>query len=123
MCRGGGIPVIRNDAGDLEGLEAVIDKDLAAGLLAQELKADAFLMLTDVEAVYRDWGTSEQRPIRKISPGELAALSFAAGSMGPKVEAASAFASTAGRIAGIGRLEDARAILEGRNGTLVCKDP
>ena len=119
---GGGIPVIRNAKGDLEGIEAVIDKDLAGGLLAQELGADAFLMLTDVEAVYQDWGTPEQRPIRKISPGKLAGMSFAAGSMGPKVEAAGAFASAPGRIAGIGRLEDARAILEGRSGTLVCQD-
>ena len=116
---GGGIPVIRNDDGDLEGVEAVIDKDRAAGLLAGELAADAFLMLTDVDAVYAAWGTPEERPIRYASPGELAGMSFAAGSMGPKVEAACAFASGTERFAGIGRLEDARAILEGRAGTLI----
>lgn len=116
---GGGIPVIRNDEGDLVGIEAVIDKDRAAGLLAKELAADAFLMLTDVEAVYKNWGTPRQAPIQETTPAALSNMSFAAGSMGPKVEAACAFASTAGRIAGIGRLEDARAILEGRGGTIV----
>lgn len=116
---GGGIPVIRSDDGALEGVEAVIDKDRAAALLAEELFADAFLMLTDVEAVFEGWGTPHKRPIRHASPKDLAAMTFAAGSMGPKVEAASAFASVEGRFAGIGRLEDARAILEGRAGTLV----
>lgn len=120
---GGGIPVVRNEAGDLEGVEAVIDKDHAAGLLARELEAEAFLMLTDVEAVYLDWGKPAQRPIRRVSPQELADMNFAAGSMGPKVEAAREFASTPGRTAGIGRLEDARAILEGQSGTLVCEYP
>ena len=120
---GGGIPVVRDAQGQLEGIEAVIDKDLAAGLLARELEADAFLMLTDVEAVYLNWGTPEQQPLRKVSPQQLAGMSFAAGSMGPKVQAARNFASAPGRIAGIGRLEDARAILEGRTGTLVCQDP
>lgn len=117
---GGGIPVIRNDEGDLVGIEAVIDKDRAAGLLAEELSADAFLMLTDVEAVYENWGTPKQAAIQNTTPAGLAGMSFAAGSMGPKVDAACAFVSNAGRIAGIGRLEDARAILEGRRGTTVC---
>lgn len=117
---GGGIPVIRNDEGDLEGVEAVIDKDHAAALLARELNADAFLMLTDVDAVYADWGTPNQRPLQDTTPAELSAMSFAAGSMGPKVEAACTFAlSVPGRLAGIGRLQDARAILEGRAGTRV----
>src|SRR5690606_34596236 len=116
---GGGIPVVRNDEGDLVGIEAVIDKDRAAGLLAEELAADAFLMLTDVEAVYENWGTPKQASIQRATPAALAGMSFAAGSMGPKVEAACTFASIDGRIAGIGRLEDARAILEGRKGTIV----
>ncbi|MFD2250754.1 carbamate kinase [Pseudochelatococcus lubricantis] len=118
---GGGIPVIRNQDGELEGIEAVIDKDRAAGLLAGQLDADAFLMLTDVEAVYEGWGTPGQRAIREATPAMLSALSFQAGSMGPKVEAACAFAATGGRVAGIGRLEDARAILEGEAGTRVRK--
>jgi carbamate kinase len=114
---GGGIPVVRNEDGDLEGVEAVIDKDRAAGLLAEELAADAFLMLTDVDAVYEAWGTERQRRIDHIHPAEIDPADFPPGSMGPKVEAAAAFASVNGRIAGIGRLEDARAILEGRAGT------
>jgi len=116
---GGGIPVIRSQDGVFEGVEAVIDKDRAAGLLAEELAADAFLMLTDVDAVYSGWGTPDQRPIRQATPTELSTMSFAAGSMGPKVEAACAFAEREGRLAGIGRLEDARAIIEGRAGTVV----
>ncbi len=116
---GGGIPVIRTDDGDLEGVEAVIDKDRAAGLLAKDLDADAFLMLTDVDAVYEGWGTPQQRPIRRASPEDLSGHAFAAGSMGPKVEAACAFASEEGRLAGIGQLEDAREILELRAGTII----
>ncbi|MCX5519273.1 carbamate kinase [Kaistia defluvii] len=115
---GGGIPVALDENGMLHGLEAVIDKDRAAGLLANALGADAFLMLTDVDAVYQGWGTAVSRPIRKAEPDELDSRVFAAGSMRPKVEAACAFAKTGG-LAGIGRLEDARGILEGRQGTLV----
>lgn len=116
---GGGIPVIRNDEGDLVGVEAVIDKDRAAGLLAEELSADAFLMLTDVDGVYEGWGTDRQRRIEQVRPDEIDATDFPPGSMGPKVEAAVAFASANGRIAGIGKLEDARAILERRSGTTI----
>jgi carbamate kinase len=116
---GGGIPVTRSETGRLEGVEAVIDKDRAAGLLAEEVSADAFLMLTDVEAVFRDWGTPDQEPIRQATPEELDSMEFAAGSMGPKVEAASTFVRASGGVAGIGRLEDARAILEGKTGTIV----
>jgi carbamate kinase len=116
---GGGIPVVRDASGGLQGVEAVIDKDRAAGLLAADLAADAFLMLTDVDAVYLDWGTPQQRPVRAAQPAELSAYPFSPGSMGPKVEAACQFSETPGRIAGIGRLEDARAILEGKAGTIV----
>lgn len=116
---GGGIPSFGDISGGLQGVEAVIDKDRAAGLLAADLAADAFLMLTDVDAVYLDWGTPQQRPVRAAQPAELAAFAFPPGSMGPKVEAACQFAGTPGRIAGIGRLEDARAILEGKAGTIV----
>lgn len=116
---GGGIPVVRKASGGLQGVEAVIDKDRAAGLLAADLTADGFLMLTDVDAVYLDWGTPQQRPVRRAQPAELATHYFSPGSMGPKVEAACQFAEIPGRIAGIGRLEDARAILEGRAGTVI----
>ncbi|GAA5666852.1 carbamate kinase 1 [Brucella sp. NBRC 14130] len=116
---GGGIPVIRNEQEEIEGIEAVIDKDRAAGLLAEELNADAFLMLTDVDAVYSNWGTPDQLPISRATPIELSTQKFASGSMGPKVEAACAFASHPGRIAGIGRLEDAAALLSGQAGTVI----
>jgi len=116
---GGGIPVLRRADGSLHGVEGVIDKDRAAGLLARELAADAFLMLTDVDAVYEGWGGPDQRPIRRARPDQLDPGRFAAGSMAPKVEAACLFAARPGSMAGIGRLEDARAILEGRAGTLI----
>jgi carbamate kinase len=116
---GGGIPVVRGPSGDLEGVEAVIDKDRAAALLALEVGADAFLMLTDVEAVFRDWGQPTQAPLGDTDAATLAAMDFAAGSMGPKVEAACRFARETGGMAGIGRLEDAAAILAGTAGTRV----
>ncbi len=116
---GGGIPVVRNDTGGMEGVEAVIDKDRTAALLAQALDADALLMLTDVAAVMRDWGTKAEAAISTITPDALDKMSFAAGSMGPKIAAASAFVRAGGTLAGIGRLQDARAILEGSAGTRV----
>ncbi len=116
---GGGIPTAYDAEGRLHGVEAVIDKDRASGLLAREVGAQAFLMLTDVTAVYRDWDSPEQREIRRATPQALRALPFPAGSMGPKVEAACAFVEATGCPAGIGRLADAGAILEGRAGTLV----
>ena len=116
---GGGIPVVRNDTGGMEGVEAVIDKDRTAALLAQALQADVLLMLTDVEAVMRDWGTADETAIRTITPDALDGMNFAAGSMGPKITAATTFVRGGGTLAGIGRLQDARAILEGRAGTQV----
>lgn len=118
---GGGIPVVRRPDGGLVGVEAVIDKDRAAGLLARDLSAQALLMLTDVDAVYRDWGKPGQEPIREIAPDQLRAADFPAGSMGPKVEAARDFVTATGGIAGIGGLKDALGIIEGRAGTLVRK--
>jgi carbamate kinase len=115
---GGGIPVVRDD-GILRGVEAVIDKDLAAELLARSLAADVLLMLTDVEAVISDWGTPDARPIGRTTPAELRALEFASGSMGPKVEAACRFVEATGGRAAIGALEDAGAILAGEAGTIV----
>jgi carbamate kinase len=116
---GGGIPVARRSDGAYLGVEAVIDKDHASCLLATELKADAFLMLTDVPAVYLNWGTTEQRALGDTTPQDLAALDFAAGSMGPKVQAACDFVNRTGRMAGIGALEDASAILAKKSGTRV----
>lgn len=120
---GGGIPVMRGRDGKMEGIEAVIDKDRTAALLAQTLKADILLMLTDVEAVFRDWGGPDQTAIAEISPDELAEIGFAAGSMGPKITAASDFVRAGGGMAGIGRLQDARAIVAGRAGTRVRMMP
>jgi len=116
---GGGIPTMLTPDGVLVGVEAVIDKDRAGALLAGSLGAGIFLMLTDAEAVWQDWGTAEARAIRRASPEALEKLQFAAGSMGPKVEAACDFARTTGGRAGVGALEDAVAIVEGRAGTLV----
>lgn len=116
---GGGIPVIRCATGRIEGIECVVDKDLSSALLAERLHADCLLMLTDVNAVYTDFDTPQAREIRHARPQDLAAFSFPAGSMGPKVEAARRFASQAGRRACIGRLDDARDILGGRAGTTV----
>jgi carbamate kinase len=116
---GGGIPVAQSAGGAWIGVEAVIDKDHASGLLASELKADAFLMLTDVAAVFTGWGTPEQRALGDVTPQELAALDFAAGSMGPKVQAACDFVNRTGGMAGIGALADASAILARRAGTRV----
>jgi carbamate kinase len=116
---GGGIPVVETSYGALVGVEAVIDKDLAAALLATELGADALLLLTDVDAVYADWGTPEASPLRVCTPEQLAIRSFEPGSMGPKVEAACRFVQATGGVAGIGCLEDASAILSREKGTIV----
>lgn len=116
---GGGIPVIVTPAESICGVEAVIDKDLATALLATELQADALLLLTDVDAVYVNWGTPEAQPIQGTTPEQLRKYSFAPGSMQPKVEAACRFVEDTGAMAGIGKLEDAEAILKGDRGTLV----
>lgn len=120
---GGGIPVMRNADGDMEGVEAVIDKDRTSALLATDLKADALLLLTDVEAVFRDFGTPDKRAIGETTPEALDDLDLAPGSMGPKVTAAAGFVRDTGKFAGIGQLADARAILEGRAGTRIAPDP
>jgi len=118
---GGGIPTVVTEDGSLAGVEAVIDKDFASGLLARELGAQAFLMLTDVDGVYAQWGTPEARRFRRISPDGLRGFSFAPGSMGPKVEAACDFVDATAGTAGIGALGDASAILAGDAGTLITK--
>ena len=116
---GGGIPVMRRADGSLIGVEAVIDKDAASALLAAEVGADALLMLTDVDGVYDHWGTPQQTRIEHMTTAEARKRSYPAGSMGPKVEAATAFISNGGKIAGIGKLHDALAILNAKAGTIV----
>lgn len=119
---GGGIPVIRRSDDHLVGVEAVIDKDSSSSLLARELGADAFIMLTDVDAVYRAWGEPGARAIRRISPQALRQFSFEAGSMAPKVEAACEFVEQTGSLAGIGQLKDAQKILSGQSGTVITQE-
>jgi len=115
---GGGIPVIRRPDGSLIGVEAVIDKDAASALLAADIGADALLLLTDVPAVYRNFGTNSATPVAHLTPDEGRALVMPAGSMGPKVAAACDFADRGG-FAGIGRIGDAMALLAGRAGTRI----
>ena len=124
---GGGIPVMYTDepvpAGrQLVGVEAVIDKDLASALLAKDIRADALAIVTDVDAVYADWGTPQQRAIRRATPEALAGTEFAAGSMGPKVRAACSFVEETGGLAAIGSIEDTPALLRGEAGTIVTRD-
>jgi carbamate kinase len=117
---GGGIPVVRGDDGhSLHGVDAVIDKDLCSSLLARDLHADVLVIVTDVAAVYLDWGQPGQRAIGQVTPQALAQLSFAAGSMGPKVEAACAFTLATGQRAVIGSLEQIEDMLAGHAGTQV----
>lgn len=116
---GGGIPAIRQTDGSYTGIEAVIDKDHASAFLARALKADALLMLTDVAAVFRDFGTDHAVPLARLTPYDAANLALPEGSMAPKVAAACDFVNGGGKLAGIGRLEDAVAILNGTAGTLV----
>lgn len=125
---GGGIPTAFDDAGDLHGVEAVIDKDLASALLARELGADLLVIATDVDGVYVDWGTPRQRRLARVTPAELDALALPAGSMGPKVQAAAEFVTATGGRGGrrgraaIGALTDIAQIVAGTVGTQVCAD-
>jgi carbamate kinase len=118
---GGGIPTMypSQASGELVGVEAVIDKDLASELLAEDVRADLLLMATDVDGVYLDWGTPEQRRLGQVTPEELAGYKFAAGSMGPKVQAAARYVMKTGRRAAIGSLADITRIVAGEAGTNV----
>jgi carbamate kinase len=116
---GGGVPVVRDEAGHLSGVEAVVDKDLATAVLAEAIEADALLLLTDVPAVVRGFGTPAAEPITRTTPAALRREDFPAGSMGPKVEAVCRFVEVTGDLAAIGALADAELILAGRAGTVV----
>ena len=118
---GGGIPTMYPSSApaELVGVEAVIDKDLASELLAEDVAADLFVMATDVDGVYVHWATPQQRRLDRATPEELAGYQFAAGSMGPKVEAASRFAAKTGKRAAIGSLADITGIVAGQAGTSV----
>jgi carbamate kinase len=116
---GGGIPVAVDPDGAIRGVDAVIDKDLSAALVATLLGADVLLLLTDVPAVSSDWGTAFARPIHEAAPTHLRALPFAPESMGPKVAAACRFVERTGKRAAIGAITEAAAILQGDIGTQV----
>jgi carbamate kinase len=118
---GGGIPTLYDPSAErtLIGVEAVVDKDACSELLAREVEADLYIMATDTEAVFLDWGTPKQRGIHRASPAAMRQHSFPAGSMGPKVAAACHFAQATGRTAAIGALADIPSIVRGERGTLV----
>ncbi|MCU6201845.1 carbamate kinase [Enterobacter cloacae] len=119
ICNGGGgVPVVEN-ANGYHGIEAVIDKDLSAALLARQIEADALLILTDADAVYLDWGKPTQCPLAQVTPELLKGMAFDAGSMGPKVAACREFVEACNGIAGIGALADGAEILAGEKGTLI----
>ncbi len=121
---GGGIPTMyQPGTRTLVGAEVVVDKDRASALLARELRADLFVMATDVDAVYADWGTPQQHPIRRVTTTQMRAMDgFAAGSMGPKVEAAIDFVERTGKHAAIGTLADLEELVAGTAGTTVTPD-
>jgi carbamate kinase len=123
---GGGIPVTRAPDGTLRGLDAVIDKDLTAAVLAQAIGAELLVILTAIDAAYLDHGTDRRRPLRRASPAEVRAHAaeghFAPGSMGPKMEAAARFASRAGCRAVICDPPSLAEALAGRAGTSVVED-
>ena len=116
---GGGIPTVYDQERKLHGIEAVIDKDLCSALLAEQLEADLLVIATDVDGAYLDWGTAQQRRIAEARPDQLERLGFAAGSMGPKIQAACEFARNTGRTAVIGSLGDIEAIVQGQAGTRI----
>jgi carbamate kinase len=118
---GGGVPVATTPEGALVGVEAVIDKDLSAALLATEIGADALLLLTDVAAVLTRWPDGE--PIGRTTTAALRKHTFAPGSMAPKVEAACKFAERAGAMAAIGEMGQAQEILHGLAGTIITATP
>ena len=119
---GGGIPTAYDDNKKLFGIEAVIDKDLASGLLSKELDADMFVMLTDVASVYVDFGTENQKAIKAAHPDVLEKMDFAAGSMGPKVLGACQFVRETGNKSAVGQLSDLTKIITGDAGTTISND-
>jgi carbamate kinase len=120
---GGGIPIVFDDAGACRGVEAVIDKDYAAALLAETIEAECLLLLTDVPGVWSSWPPPvEQQPIRAATPKQLRQLRFAEGSIAPKVEAACRFVEHTGKFAAIGAIADAVEVLAGNSGTIVRRE-
>lgn len=119
---GGGVPVTVDEDGMFEGAEVVVDKDASSALLAESIDADFYVMATDADAVMVDWGTPQQRAIRRVTPEVLESMEFAAGSMGPKVEAACRFVRSGQGDAAIGRLSHLTEILAGESGTIITTE-
>jgi carbamate kinase len=119
---GGGVPVLEDERGRYSGVEAVIDKDLTSSLLAVELRVDTLVLATDVDAVYEGYGSEEQHAIGRATPEGLRSRDYAAGSMGPKVEAVCRFVERTGGRAAIGSLDAVEEMLAGRAGTQVTAD-
>ncbi|MBY6207844.1 MULTISPECIES: carbamate kinase [Halomonas] len=119
---GGGIPTVYAEDGKLQGIEAVIDKDMCSSLLSRELASDLLIIATDVDGVYLEWGTPQSRRVAEADPDSLEALDFASGSMGPKVQAACEFVRASGKTAVIGALADIEAIVAGRAGTRITAE-
>ena len=116
---GGGIPTYYDEQGNLQGVEAVIDKDLCSALLAENLDADLFIIATDVSAVFIDWGKPNQKAIAAVHPDVIGQMAFANGSMGPKVQAAVNFVKQTNKDAVIGSLSDIVDIIKGKAGTKI----
>jgi carbamate kinase len=116
---GGGIPIVSVGNRHFAGADCTIDADLASAVLARDLGADLFMLLTDTDAVYVDWGRPNQRPIRVASPDALNALALPARSIGGKVNAASRFVQATGRRAAIGAVHDLARLVAGEAGTTV----
>ena len=121
LCGGGGIPVVKENS-HYKGTEAVIDKDRASSLAAIHLDIDLFIILTDVESVFVEWGTPKEKAIKAVSPATLTSMEFAKGSMWPKVQAASEFVEKTGKKAIIGNLMQGLSLLNEKAGTLVTKE-
>lgn len=120
ICAGGGGTPVVEENGSYQGMEAVVDKDLTASVLAQSLQAEALLILTEADAVYLDWGTPKARALRTATVDDLRPLAVPDGAMGPKAEAAIQFVEMTGHPAYIGALRDAPAILRGEKGTHIA---
>lgn len=116
---GGGIPVVQDASGQLRGVAAVIDKDLTSALLATALEADTLLLLTDVDAVYKDWGREHASPLKQATVGELRSMAFETGTMAPKIKAACRFVEDTGNCAYIGQLNRIAEILARQSGTKI----
>ena len=125
-CGGGGAPIYDDPRKGWEGIDAVVDKDLAAAVLARDLGATLLLILTDVDAVYAGWGTPEQRPLHRLTAGEAEELdragAFGEGSMAPKIRAAIDFARRTGGRAIITELSRGREAVRGEAGTTITAE-